>query len=122
MVIAAIIFIFNGLALLIRPVDCMDALGITSSPELEWLCRMTSLVLISLGIHQATTSRHAGDPTFKKAAIFSLLTEFGFAIFAYSGPGEATTLRWLIIGISTLLGVLYTVTLPIKSIGIQEES
>lgn len=122
MVIAAIIFIFNGLALLIRPVDCMDALGITSSSELEWLCRMTSLVLISLGIHQATTSRHAGDPTFKKAAIFSLLTEFGFAIFAYSGPGEATTLRWMIVGISTLLGVLYTVTLPIKSIGIQEES
>lgn len=122
MVIAAIIFIFNGLALLVRPVECMNALGIASSPELEWLCLLTSLVLISLGIHQATTSRHAGDPTFKKAAIFSLLTEFGFAIFAYSGPGEATNLRWLIVGVSTLLGVLYTVTLPIKSIGIQEES
>lgn len=122
MVIAAIIFIINGLALLVRPAECMDALGIAISPELEWLCRMTSLVLISLGIHQATTSRHAGDPTFRRAAIFSLLTEFGFALFAYSGPGEATSLRWLIIGISTLLGLLYTITLPIKSIGIQEES
>lgn len=122
MVIAAIIFLFNGLALLVRPAECMDALGITNSPELEWLCHMTALVLVALGIHQATTSRHAGDPAFRRAAIFSLLIEFGFAILAYSGPGEQTSLRWVIVCVSALLGLLYVVTLPIKSIGIQEES
>ncbi len=122
MVLAAIIFLINGVALLIRPADCMDALGIAISPELQWLCHMTALVLVALGIHQVTTSRHAADPAFKRAAIMSLLIEFGFAGIAYSGPGEATTLRWLIVVISSLLGLLYAITLPIKSIGIQEES
>ncbi len=122
MVIAAIAFFVIGVYSLAKPVAFLGYLKIPTSPVLEWALQMMGIIMIALSIHQATTSRNAADPAFRRAALLSVLVEFGLSALTYLGPGEFTRLRWTFIGASALVGLLYLITLPIKSIGYQEEN
>jgi hypothetical protein len=69
----------------------------------------------------ATTSRNAGDPAFRRAALVMILASIGLAVLTYLAPGTATTGRWVFVGIGAGFAALYMITLPIKSIGYKEE-
>ena len=82
---------------------------------------MTGVLLVALATHMATTSRNAGDPAFRRAALVMILVSIGLAVLTYLAPGTATTGRWVFVGIGAGFAALYMITLPIKSIGYKEE-
>jgi hypothetical protein len=50
-----------------------------------------------------------------------VLVSIGLAVLTYLAPGTSTTGRWIFVGIGAGFAGLYLITLPIKSIGYQEE-
>ena len=121
MVIGAIVFAGSSAVLLVDPNAFLIYIGLASNESLIWSFRLTGLVLMALAAHMATTSRHAADPAFRRAASVMVLVSSGLAALTYMAPGEITTGRWVFVGIGIGFAALYLITLPIKSIGYKEE-
>ena len=121
MVIGAIVFAGSSVALLVDPNAFLIFIGLENSESTIWSFRLTGLVLVALSAHMATTSRHAADPAFRRAASVMILVSSGLAALTYMAPGEITTGRWVFVGVGIGFAALYLITLPIKSIGYQEE-
>ena len=79
------------------------------------------VILVALATHMATTSRNAADPAFRRAAVAMILVSIGLGVLTYLAPGDATTGRWIFVGLGSGFAALYLITLPIKSIGYKEE-
>lgn len=121
MIIGSIVFTISAVALLIDPSAFVSFIGLTSNESVVWSFRLTGVVLVALATHMATTSRHAADPAFRRAAILMVLVSIGLAVLTYLAPGTTTTGRWIFVGLGSAFAALYLITLPIKSIGYQEE-
>ena len=126
MIIGAVSFGVNGVILLAWPnsfARYIGVVGIDSLPNnLEhWSFQLLGLVLLALSVHMSATSRNAPDNVFRRAAIVMILISLGLSYLTYIAPGDKTTGRWVFIGIGGLFALLYVITLPIKSIGIQED-
>ncbi len=121
MVIGAITFGINALWLLISPEGFAQYIGLESGPTNEWAFRMLGVILVGLAVHQSATSRQVPDKVFKRAAIVMIFVSLSLSYLTYIAPGEIDTGRWVFITIGALFGLLYAITLPIKSIGILEE-
>jgi len=121
MVIGSIVFAVSAGVLLVDPSAFVTYIGLTSSEPVVWSFRLTGVGLVALATHMATTSRNAGDPAFRRAAVVMILVSIGLAVMTYLAPGTATTGRWVFVGIGSGFAALYLITLPIKSIGYKEE-
>ena len=121
MIIGSIVFAISAGVLLIDPSAFVSFIGLTSNESAIWSFRLTGVVLVALSTHMATTSRHAADPAFRRAALLMVLVSIGLAVLTYLAPGTSTTGRWIFVGIGAGFASLYLITLPIKSIGYQEE-
>ena len=94
MVIGSIVFAISAIVLLFDPITFINYIGLTSDDTLVWSFRLMGLVLIALATHMATTSRHAADPAFRRAATLMVLVSGGLAVLTYLAPGAATSGRW----------------------------
>ena len=121
MVIGAIVFAVSAAVLLVDPNSFLVFIGLTSNDSTIWSFRLTGLLLVALAAHMATTSRHAADPAFRRAASVMVLVSGGLGALTYLAPGTATTGRWIFVGVGAGFTALYLITLPIKSIGYKEE-
>ncbi|MEY4900188.1 MAG: hypothetical protein RL741_893 [Actinomycetota bacterium] len=121
MVIGAIVFAVSAAVLLVDPNSFLVFIGLTSNDSTIWSFRLTGLLLVALAAHMATTSRHAADPAFRRAASVMVLVSGGLGALTYVAPGTATTGRWIFVGVGAGFTALYLITLPIKSIGYKEE-
>lgn len=121
MVIGAIVFAGSAAVLLIDPNSFLVFIGLTSNDSTIWSFKLTGLLLVALAAHMATTSRHAADPAFRRAASVMVLVSGGLGALTYLAPGDATTGRWIFVGVGAGFAALYLITLPIKSIGYKEE-
>jgi quinol-cytochrome oxidoreductase complex cytochrome b subunit len=121
MIIGSIVFAVSAAALLADPSSFVTYIGVPSNESVVWSFRLTGVLLVALAIHMATTSRNAGDPAFRRAAVVMILVSIGLAVLTYLAPGTATTGRWVFVGIGSGFAALYVITLPIKSIGYKEE-
>ena len=121
MIIGSIEFAVSAAALLADPSSFVTYIGVPSNESVVWSFRLTGVLLVALAIHMATTSRNAGDPAFRRAAVVMILVSVGLAALTYLAPGTATTGRWVFVGIGSGFAALYLITLPIKSIGYKEE-
>jgi hypothetical protein len=121
MIIGSIVFAVSAAALLADPSSFVTYIGVPSNESVVWSFRLTGVLLVALAIHMATTSRNAGDPAFRRAAVVMVLVSVGLAALTYLAPGTATTGRWVFVGIGSGFAALYLITLPIKSIGYKEE-
>jgi hypothetical protein len=121
MIIGSIVFAISAGVLLVDPSAFVSYIGLTSNESAIWSFRLTGVILVALSTHMATTSRNAGDPAFRRAAVVMILVSVGLAILTYLAPGTATTGRWVFVGIGSGFAALYLITLPIKSIGYKED-
>jgi hypothetical protein len=121
MIIGSIVFAISAGVLLVDPSAFVSYIGLTSNESAIWSFRLTGMILVALSTHMATTSRNAGDPAFRRAAVVMILVSIGLAILTYLAPGTATTGRWVFVGIGSSFAALYLITLPIKSIGYKED-
>jgi hypothetical protein len=121
MVIGSIVFAVSAAFLLIDPTSFLAFIGLIISESTIWSFRLIGLLLVALAAHMATTSRHAGDPAFRRAAFVMVIVSVGLSALTYLAPGVETTGRWVFIGIGGGFAALYLITLPIKSIGYKEE-
>jgi hypothetical protein len=120
MVIAAILFLLTAGYVLAKPELVLADIAVTSTPEVLWLLQLMGVLFLALGIHQATTSRNAADPAFRRVALLSVLIEIALALVVYKAPGELTRARLVLVSGSGLGAFLYLVTLPIKPVGYRE--
>jgi hypothetical protein len=121
MVIGSIVFAGSAAVLLIDPISFLVYIGLIVTDSTVWSFRLIGLLLVALAAHMATTSRHAGDPAFRRAAFVMVIVSVGLSALTYLAPGVETTGRWVFIGIGGGFAALYLITLPIKSIGYKEE-
>jgi hypothetical protein len=121
MVIGAIVFAVSATVLLIDPTSFLVFIGLTDNESTIWSFRLTGLLLVALSAHMATTSRHAADPAFRRAASVMVLVSGALGALTYMAPGPVTTGRWIFVGVGAGFSALYLITLPIKSIGYKEE-
>jgi hypothetical protein len=121
MIIGSIIFAVSAGVLLVDPAAFVTYIGLTTNESVIWSFRLTGVILVALATHMATTSRNAGDPAFRRAAVVMILVSIGLAVLTYLAPGTTTTGRWVFVGIGSGFAALYVITLPIKSIGYKEE-
>ena len=121
MVIGAIVFAVSAAVLLVDPNSFLVFIGLTSNDSTIWSFKLMGLLLVALAAHMATTSRHAADPAFRRAASVMVLVSGGLGALTYMAPGTATTGRWIFVGVGAGFAALYLITLPIKSIGYKEE-
>ena len=121
MVIGAIVFAGSAAVLLVDPNSFLVFIGLTSNDSTIWSFKLTGLLLVALAAHMATTSRHAADPAFRRAASVMVLVSGGLGALTYMAPGATTTGRWIFVGVGAGFAALYLITLPIKSIGYKEE-
>jgi quinol-cytochrome oxidoreductase complex cytochrome b subunit len=121
MVIGSIVFAISAGALLIDPSAFLTYIGVPSNESVIWSFRLMGVILVALATHMATTSRNAADPAFRRAAVAMILVSIGLGVLTYLAPGDATTGRWIFVGLGSGFAALYLITLPIKSIGYKEE-
>ena len=121
MVIGAIVFAVSAAVLLVDPNSFLVFIGLTSNDSTIWSFKLMGLLLVALAAHMATTSRHAADPAFRRAASVMVLVSGGLGALTYMAPGATTTGSWVFVGIGAGFAALYLITLPIKSIGYKEE-
>jgi hypothetical protein len=121
MVIGAIVFAVSAAVLLVDPNSFLVFVGLTSNDSTIWSFKLMGLLLVALAAHMATTSRHAADPAFRRAASVMVLVSGGLGALTYMAPGATTTGRWVFVGVGAGFAALYLITLPIKSIGYKEE-
>ncbi len=121
MVIDSFLIGGSGFALLVFPTRTSEMLGMPTFVDREWFARFAGLVLVALGMHVATTSRSAGDKAFARMAVFMIFISAAIATSIYQAPGNFTGWRWFAVISGGLWTLLYTVTLPIKTIGLQDD-
>lgn len=117
MAIAALLYFGNGVLLLVRPDIFLGYLNIDSTEVLLWALKVAGVLLLALAVHQVTTSRYAADPAFRRAALLSVLCQFGLSALTFVAPGTPTTMRYTLVAVSAAFGLLYLVTLPITPVG-----
>jgi len=127
MIIGAVAFGVNAIQLVVWPEWFAKYIGVVDAnnqpSELErWSFQLLGVVLLALSVHMSATSRHVPDAVFRKAALVMIAISIGLSYLTFIAPGESTSGRWTFIFIGGLFALLYVTTLPIKSIGIQEES
>ena len=122
MVIDAIIVAIIGLLLATIPDRVLAEYSIQSTDgHIKVLLTYLAIALIGMGVHEATTSRYAGDPAFRRTTLLSVLIKFVFA-FALSHPdGLFQDASYAFAAQNALFALLFLVTLPVKSIGYKEE-
>jgi len=121
MVINAFMIGVSGLAFLVFPMWSIDQLGMPNFTERDWYARFAGLVLVALSVHVGTTSRAVGDKAFQRNAILMVVVCASVASSLYVAPGEVTGFRLFTVVGGGLWSFLYAVTLPIKTVGMQEE-
>lgn len=121
MVIAAILFIGAGGYLVVRSAEFLRYLGMPGTSGESELVTLLGVIMLGLGIHQATTSRNAADPAFRRAALLSVAMHGAVAFLLYTGSEPTTTLRTVLVGVFAFFGLVYLVTLPIKPVGYKEQ-
>jgi hypothetical protein len=121
MVVAAILFLATSAYVLIKPELVLEDIAIAPTADVKWLLQLMGVLFLALAIHQATTSRNAADPAFRRVALLSVLIEIALALVVYRAPGELTRARMILVGGSGWCAFLYLVTLPIKPVGYREE-
>ena len=121
MVIGASVFAVSAAVVLVDPNSFLVFIGLTSNDSTIWSFKLMGLLLVALAAHMATTSRHAADPAFRRAASVMVLVSGGLGALTYMAPGATTTGRWVFVGVGAGFAALYLITLPIKSIGYKEE-
>lgn len=122
MVFDAILLGLLALALMAWPLDVAHSMGLGDFADLEWFSRFIGLALFSFAAHMATTSRAAHDTAFRRMALMMIVVSASLASMLYVGPGTLTNGRWAAIGFGAVWAVLYAITLPIKTVGLTEES
>lgn len=120
MIVGAVGWGIAGLVLAASPGKGITYIGFVSDTNTLWALRAAGLVVIAFAVHMSTTSRHAADRPFRRAAIFMIAFELAMAALVYTAPGETTTGRWVVVVIGGLFALIYIITLPIKSIGYKE--
>ena len=120
MIVGAVSWAIAGLVLVTTPVKGITYIGFISDVNTLWSLRAAGLVIIAFAVHMGTTSRHAADRPFRRAALFMILFELAMSALVYSAPGELNTGRWVVVVTGGLFALLYIITLPIKSIGYKE--
>jgi hypothetical protein len=126
MILGAVSFGISAVVLLVWPAWFAKYIGVIqhnqSQSEIEhWTFQLLGVVLLALSIHMSSTSRHVPDEVFRRAAVVMILISSGLSYLTFIAPGFKTDGRWVFVSIGGLFAFLYAVTLPIKSIGIQEE-
>lgn len=121
MVTNAILIGASGLFLLVLPARTCEMLGMPAFTDSEWFARFAGLALFALSVHVATTSRSAGDKAFARMAVFMVFISASIATSIYQAPGDFTGWRWFAVISGGLWAFLYAVTLPIKTIGLQDD-
>ena len=122
MVIDSILLGLLSLGLMAWPLDVAHNLGLPNTTDLEWYCRLIGLILFGFAAHMATTSRAAHDKAFRRMALMMIVASASLASMLYVGPGTLTNGRWAAIGFGGLWTLLYAVTLPIKTVGLSEDT
>ena len=122
MVIDAILLGLLALGLMAWPLDVAHNLGLPDFADLEWFSRIIGLSIFAFAAHMATTSRAAHDTAFRRMALMMIVVSGSFASMLYVGPGTLTNGRWAAIAFGGLWTLLYAVTLPIKTVGLTEET
>lgn len=112
----------TGLAFLVFPDWSVDQLGMPAFIDSQWYTRFCGLILAALSMHVWTTARAAADIAFQRNAILMVVISASVASSIYVAPGEVTGLRLFVVIAGGLWSFLYAVTLPIKTVGIQELS
>lgn len=120
MAIDSVLIAGSGLALLVFPTETANRLGMPLFEERDWFARFAGLILVALAAHVATTSRSAGDSPFQKIAFLMIVVSASIASSIYVAPGDITGWRLFTICMGGLWSLLYAITLPIKTIGLQE--
>ena len=122
MVIDAILLTLAGVLIIAVPDRVLDGYAnLKNDIQLTHVLTYVAILLVSLGIHQATTSRYAGDPAFRRTTLLSVVTKLAFA-FVLGHPNGLFPDASLGLAIeNALFAFLFLVTLPIKSIGYKEE-
>ena len=126
MIIGAVAFGLNALILLFWPDRFARYIGVVDvnnqATDLErWSFQLMGLILIALAVHMSSTSRHAPDGVFQRAAIVMIFISSGLSYLTFLAPGTKDSGRWVFVAIGGLFALLYIITLPIKSIGIQAD-
>jgi hypothetical protein len=121
MVINAFMIGVTGFAFLVFPVWSIDQLGMPNFLDRDWYTRFAGLILVALAAHVGTTSRAAGDKAFQRNAILMIVVCASVASSLYVAPGEVTGFRMFTVVSGGLWSFLYALTLPIKTVGMQEE-
>jgi len=122
MIVGAITFGVNAIWLLVSTKGFIDYLGLEKATPTVWTYQILGVILIALSVHMSATSRQVPDAPFRRAALVMIAVELALAFLTYKAPGVRTSGRLTFIGISALFAFLYAITLPIKSIGILEET
>lgn len=122
MVIDAIIVTIVGVLLIAIPDRILPGYEqVQTDIQLTVVIGYLAIALVALGVHQATTSRYAGDPAFRRTTLLTVVIKLVFA-FALGHPnGLFQDAAYAFGAENALFAFLYLVTLPIKSIGYKEE-
>ncbi len=120
MIIQAILVGIVGVFSVVKTDDVaqyLDPAQVTS--PVEWLWSIIGILLVALSVHMATTSRNASDPALRRAALVMVAINALIAFKVYSVSDSVTHGRWSSMIVLAIFAVLYLITLPIKSIGIE---
>jgi hypothetical protein len=120
MVIDSIMIGLTGIGFLLVPLVASERLGLPPATDQEWAIRLIGLLLIALAAHVFTTSRTAGDRAFRSMALLMAVVSGSVSSTLYAAPGEITNGRLISVGLAGLWAALYLITLPIKTIGLNE--
>ena len=122
MIIDAILVTLVGVLLIAVPDRVLEGWDLVKSDgHLTVLITYLAIALVGMGVHEATTSRYAGDPAFRRASLLTVVLKllFAYTLGHPNGLFESATMALAIQ--SALFAFLFLVTLPIKSIGYKED-
>ena len=122
MVIDALLLLGLGAYILAKRDEFLAYVGLAIGPASAELAGLLGIVLLGLAVHQATTSRNAGDPAFRRAALCSVLMQGTLAASLYLESPAPTTMRTVLAGVCAFFAVIYLVTLPIKPVGYRDDA
>lgn len=119
MVIDAILIFMAATAVLTIPVRVLSPYPVAS--DVLTFVQLFAVALIAFSIHQATTSRYAGDPAFRRTTLLTVVIKLVFAFALVRLEDVFHDAQFALAVQSGLFAFLYLVTLPIKSIGYKED-
>ena len=122
MVFDAIIVTLVGVLLVAVPDRVLSGYSLfKTNIQLTYLLTFAAVALVAWGVHQATTSRYAGDPAFRRTTLLSVVIKLVFAFVASHPNGLFQDASYAFAIENALFAFLFLVTLPIKSIGYKED-